>query len=351
LPVFINFQDFDGHHPPPGERTLPGIPTRNIFLGMGRELVTAAREAVSVLELPELGAVPPRTSLHFRKFLDTKLPNWFNNDQPFARFRGLLDIIRAAVKPKRLLLILDEFDRIQEGIASGITSDQVPENMRHVFQAYGDIGGVFTGSRTIRRLRQEYWNVLFGLGESHQLRGLDEESALGLVEQPVAGRLVYSPAASRHIIELCARQPLLVQSICGRLFETCKESGERTVTVEMVDKVAEEKAADNEHFETLWGYIRSNRQRCLVFVVDELAEQHGTLAFSVIADAAERHGIRFGGAGDLERDLDDLLDLEVLRAHGERRRQIYRIEVPLFSMWLKRTKDFEQYRRAAKEEL
>jgi type I restriction enzyme M protein len=352
LSVFINFQDFDGHQPPAGERTLPGIPTRNIFIGMARELVTSARDAVSSLELPDLGVVPPKNSLLFRKFLDTKLPTWFNDDQPFTRFRGLLDLIREAVRPKRLLLLLDEFDRIQEGIASGITSDQVPENIRHVFQTYGDIGGIFTGSRTIRRLRQEYWNVLFGLGESHQLRGLDEKSALELVERPVAGRLVYSPAASRRIVELCARQPLLIQSICGRLFEVCKESSERTVTVEMVDKVAEEKAGDNEHFETLWGYIRSNRQRCLAFIVDELAEeQRVTLAFSAILDAAERHGVRFRGAGDLERDLEDLLDLEVLGAHGERRRQIYRIEVPLFSMWLKRTKDFEQYRRAAMEEL
>lgn len=351
LSVFINFQDFDGHQPPPGERTLPGIPTRNIFIGMARELVTAARDVLPTLELPDLGAVPQRSSLLFRKFLDNKLPTWFDNDQPFTRFRSLLEIIREAVRPKRLLLILDEFDRIQEGIASGITSDQVPENMRHIFQTYGDIGGIFTGSRTIRRLRQEYWNVLFGLGESHQLRGLEEKAALDLVERPVAGRLVYSPAASRRIIEHCARQPLLIQSICGRLFEVCKETGERTVTVEMVDKVAEEKAGDNEHFETLWGYVRSNRQRCLTFVVDELAEQRGTLAFSAILDATERHGIQFRSAGDLERDLDDLLDLEVLGAHGERRRQIYRIEVPLFSMWLKRTKDFEQYRRAAMEEL
>lgn len=352
LSVFINFQDFDGHHPQTGERTLPGIPTRNIFLGMARELATTARDAMPSLELPDLGTVPPRNSLLFRKFLDSKLPTWFNDDQPFTRFRGLLEIIREAVRPKRLLLILDEFDRIQEGIASGITSDQVPENIRHVFQTYGDIGGIFTGSRTIRRLRQEYWNVLFGLGESHQLRGLEEKSALDLVEKPVAGRLVYSPAASRRIVELCARQPLLIQSICGRLFEVCKESGERTVTVEMVDKVAEEKAGDNEHFETLWGYIRTQRQHCLAFIVDELAEeQRVTLAFSAILDAAERHGVRFSGAGDLERDLEDLLDLEVLGAHGERRRQIYRIEVPLFSMWLKRTKDFEQYRRAAMEEL
>lgn len=351
LSVFINFQDFDGHHPKPGERTLPGIPTRNIFLGMARELVTAARDALPSLELPDLGTVPPRNSLLFRKFLDGKLPTWFSDDQPFTRFRGLLEIIREAVRPKRLLLILDEFDRVQEGIASGITSDQVPENIRHVFQTYGDIGGIFTGSRTIRRLRQEYWNVLFGLGESHQLRGLEQKSALDLVEKPVAGRLVYSPAASRRIVELCARQPLLIQSICGRLFEVCKEFAERTVTVEMVDKVAEEKAGDNEHFETLWGYIRSHRQHCLAFIVDELAEQHGTLAFNAILDASERHGVRFRGAGELERDLEDLLDLEVLGARGERRRQIYRIEVPLFSMWLKRTKDFEQYRRAAMEEI
>jgi type I restriction enzyme M protein len=350
LAVYINFQDFDGHNPKQGEKSLPGIPTRNIFLGMARALVATASEALPTLELVDLGAVPPRSSLLFRKFLDNKLAGWFDDQQPFTRFRDLLEQVRSAVKPNRLLFILDEFDRIQEGIDSGITSDQVPENIRHIFQTYGDLGGIFTGSRTIRRLRQEYWNVLFGLGESHQLRGLDEKAALDLVEKPVAGRLVYSIAASQRIVTLCARQPLLIQSICSRIFETCQETGERNITVEMVDKVAEQKAEDNEHFETLWDHIHSNRQRCLAFIVDELAEQSGSLTYSVIFDATERHGVQYRGAKDFERDLEDLLDLEVLGAVGERRAKIYRIEVPLFSMWLKRTKDFEQNRRAAIEE-
>jgi type I restriction enzyme M protein len=350
VPVFINFQDFDGHQPQPGERTLPGIPTRNIYLGMARELVSAAHDVLPTFELPELGSLPPKSSLMFRKFLDNKLPSWFSSDQPFAQFRSLLEIVREAVRPKRLLFMLDEFDRIQEGIDSGITSDQVPENIRHLFQSYGDIAGIFTGARIIRRLRQEYWNVLFGLGETHQLQGLEEAAAVELVEMPVAGRLVYSLVASRRIVELCARQPLLIQSLCGRLFEICKDTGERTITLEMVEKVAAEKAADNEHFETLWGYIRSNRQRCIAFIVDELSEQGVTLDFNSIRDAAEQRGIGFRSALDLESDLDELLDLEALGVHGERRRRIYRIEVPLFSMWLKRTKDFEQYRRAATEE-
>ena len=36
----------------------------------------------------------------------------------------------------KLLLLLDEFEKLQEGIDSGLTSPQVPENLRALLQQY-----------------------------------------------------------------------------------------------------------------------------------------------------------------------------------------------------------------------
>ena len=69
VPVFIDFQDFEGES---GPTARPGIPTRNIFIGMARELITAARKALPQLELPGLGPVHPITDLAFRTFLDAQ---------------------------------------------------------------------------------------------------------------------------------------------------------------------------------------------------------------------------------------------------------------------------------------
>ena len=50
-----------------------------------------------------------------------------------------------AAQPRRILLMLDEFDKLQEGIDSGITSAQVPENIRHLLQHLPGLGAIITG--------------------------------------------------------------------------------------------------------------------------------------------------------------------------------------------------------------
>jgi type I restriction enzyme M protein len=345
LAVFINFQDFEGDT---GQPARAGIPTRAIFTGMARELIRAVATAVHGLEIPELGIAPPATQVAFARYLN-RAGTLIAAEEPFASFRTLIETLRAAIYPRRLLLMFDEFDRVQEGIESGVTSDQVPENIRHLFQTYNDLAGFFTGSRTIRRLRMEYWNVLFGMGEPLKLTGLEEGEARQLIEQPVAGRLVFTDEAVRLITTLTARQPLLIQAICLRLFDLCKAEGERSVGASLVERVAQEKAADNEHFETLWSHIASDRQRLLVFLVDSMEGRKEDVSFDRLRDATEEAGVAFTQRS-LKDALTDLLDLEVLRVIPQPTHARYEVAVPLFARWLRHNKDCAETRSAAKEE-
>lgn len=347
VPVFIDFQDFEGES---GPTTRPGIPTRNIFLGMARELIKAARGALPQLELAGIGAVPPVSDLVFHTFLDSEAPKLISAEHPWTTFKTLFFHIRAALAPRRLLLVLEEFDRIQDGIDSKITSDQVPENLRSLFQHQGEVAGIFTGSRTIRRLRKDYWNMLFSLGEPVTLRGLAPEEARLLIEQPVSGRLVYAEEAVQSIVELTACQPLLIQGICKRIFALCKQRKQSSVSLELVEEVVAEKTEDNEHFETSWGYIRSELRRCLLFIIDELSGQDVAVSFNVLQTALEEKGIEYPRQ-ELEADLKYLGESDIIGVDRGDRQEFYRLEVPMFARWLRRNKDFNQTLAAVKEEL
>jgi type I restriction enzyme M protein len=345
LAVFINFQDFEGDS---GNQARAGIPTRAIFTGMARELVREVARSVPGLNIPELGVAPPPTELSFARYIN-RVGMLISEDEPFASFRVLIEMLRAAVYPRRLLLMFDEFDRVQEGIESGITSDQVPENIRHLFQTFNDLAGFFTGSRTIRRLRMDYWNVLFGMGEPLKLAGLEDNEAKELIELPVAGRLVFTDEAVRLITTLTARQPLLIQAMCMRIFDICKATSDRSVNATLVERVAEEKVADNEHFETLWSYIANDRQRLLVFFVEMMQARSEDATFDRLIDAGEAAGINFTQKS-LKDALTDLLDLEVLHVTPQPSPANYRMEVPLFARWLRQNKDFAETRAAAKDD-
>lgn len=218
------------------------------------------------------------------------------------------------------------------------------------FSRQGEVAGIFTGSRTIRRLRKDYWNMLFSLGEPVTLRGLAPEEARMLIEQPVSGRLVYAEEAVENIVRLTACQPLLIQGICKRIFALCKQRNQSSVSLELVEEVVAEKTADNEHFETLWGYIRSERCRCILFVIDELAAQDVVVGFNALRTAIEDHGIVYLRK-ELEADLKYLAESDIIGVNWGDRQEFYRLEVPMFALWLRRNKDFTQSLAAAKEEL
>jgi type I restriction enzyme M protein len=187
------------------------------------------------------------------------------------------------------------------------------------------------------------------MGEPLKLTGLEEGEARQLIEQPVAGRLVFTDEAVRLITTLTARQPLLIQAICLRLFDLCKAEGERSVGASLVERVAQEKAADNEHFETLWSHIASDRQRLLVFLVDSMEGRKEDVSFDRLRDATEEAGVAFTQRS-LKDALTDLLDLEVLRVIPQPTHARYEVAVPLFARWLRHNKDCAETRSAAKEE-
>src|SRR5262249_1217085 len=145
-------------------------------------------------QIPGAGVVPVNEGvLAVADFFIRRLRPLFGSEHPFEQFQLVVQAALEASGSSRFLLMLDEFDKIQEGIENGITSPQLPENLRNLFHSYNRVSGILSGSRNIKRLRSEYWNALFGLGKSIVIKGLDVVAARKLVTEPVKGRLVYTP--------------------------------------------------------------------------------------------------------------------------------------------------------------
>ncbi|HOW63730.1 MAG TPA: N-6 DNA methylase [Candidatus Paceibacterota bacterium] len=346
IPVYVSFQGFGG------KDDKAGMATEEIFYGIAKELIIAAAKTVETYRVPDVDhPVPAQKGMLQTSFFMKQVRHLFRAENAFEMFRLIVESVLTAVNPRRILLMLDEFDKIQEGIDNAITSPQLPENLRNVFHSYDRVSGILTGSRTIRRLRREYWNVLFGLGISIAIKGLDEESACRLVTEPVKGQLVYTPTAVDCVVKHCARQPFLIQGLCHSIFEQCAVRGERSVTPELAAKAAEGYAQDNEHFRSVWDQIDTYRRRYLVCLVDELASLNVPVTLDFLRDSLERRGILYRAISTLTGDLEELVALEVLGSSVEQRQRTYRIEIPIFSEWLRRNVDGTAQRLEAIHEM
>ena len=331
-----------------GHARKPGLSTNEVFRLMARHVGLAAHSAGLRVWLPDMD--PPDPRKRFKFAFAKAVRRAFSGSRPFETFELFLQTVIDAAKPRRILLMLDEFDKLQEGIDNGITSPQVPENIRYLLHTYPGVSAVLTGSRRLKRLREEYWSALFGLGHRVAVSELRRRDARLLVTQPVEGRLSYVPEARDHVVDLCARHPFLIQSLCNRIFDRAAESGRRLVTVGDANRAAMDMVRDNEHFRTLWDYAETERKRLILASCMRLQEGPDPVTLGLLEAKLEESGVIVPRSHRLGDDLEFLRELELVRLDNRTRESAYALAVPLMGMWIKSSIDFEDQRRRAVRE-
>jgi type I restriction enzyme M protein len=243
--------------------------------------------------------------------------------------------------------MLDEFDKLQEGIENGVTSPQVPENIRYLVQSYSRFSAILTGSRRMKRLRDEYWSALYGLGTREGVTALEESAARRLIIDPVKRRLTYTREAVDHLIRVSARQPFVMQCLCNRVFDLAAELKARTVGLDLVERACEEIIQGWEHFASLWDYAGTHRRRFLLALVHRDSKENDPVTLALLREHLSREGIDVSEASLIE-DIEFLRELELLDFDG--RSDTYGLTIPLMGDWIDAQQDHDSLRTKARAE-
>ena len=326
IPVYCSFQGAEGHD------SKVGIATREVFRLFAREIGRALHDAGVETWIPGQPARDPDRS--FKAAFRVALDRAFADEHGFEMLQLYIAAAVEAASPRRVLLMLDEFDKLHEGIEAGITSPQVPENIRHLLQHQPGLCAIIAGSRRLKRLREQYWSALFGLGYRIGVSALPLDDARRLVTQPVEGRLGYLPQARDRLVELCACHPFLVQLLCNRVFEQAASRGAPTITVEAVEQAATEMVRDNEHFQTLWDYAGSARRRLILALCDRCSEGPDPVSLDLLEIKLRDNGVPVRRFSELSDDVAELRELELIEFDDSYRGGTYRLSVPLMARWL-----------------
>jgi type I restriction enzyme M protein len=280
-----------------------------------------------------------------------------SDESPFADFRDYLDILLEIANSQDLgiVLMLDEFDKLQEGIDNGVTSPQVPENIRFLIQSHPRFSAILTGSRRLKRLREEHWSALYGLGTSIPVTALDVDSARRVVTEPVTGRLTFSGEAVEQIIEITARQPYLIQCLCNRIFDFASQAKTRSVTVALVEDASTALVRDNEHFASLWDYAARGpkaggcRRQLILLQCASASKRGAHLSFGTLLEQLSQVGVEVEAA-DLDSDLAYLRELDLVEFSGEIGDGEYGLAIPLMAQWIEQRHDADVVTSRARAE-
>src|SRR5439155_17569179 len=115
-----------------GDAVKDGIPTEGVFRLIVRDIGLACAKAGIRVPLPNMGITKDLNA--FRFSLAGALNNFFRGIDPYEALQIYVDMVIESITPRRLLLMLDEFDKLQVRIDNGVTSPQVPENIQNLLQ-------------------------------------------------------------------------------------------------------------------------------------------------------------------------------------------------------------------------
>lgn len=326
-----------------GATQAVGVPTEEVFREIARCIATALVKLNIDTPLPNGDVIAAgKAALGVARACRQGI----GSDSPFVDFREYLELVLSLLEPMRLglLLMLDEFDKLQEGIDNGVTSPQVPENIRFLIQNYPKFSAILTGSRRLKRLREEYWSALFGLGNNTPVTALDIASARRVVTEPVRDKLSYSSEAIDRVVEVTARQPYLMQCLCNRVFAYAVQTKIRSITLGIVNDVATSLVRDNEHFASLWDYAglgpeTGRHRRQLILMLCARSFKQGThTSFNTLHEQLTQSGIEASDEA-LDVDLTHLRELELIDLAGEIGDGQYRLAIPLMADWIEQQHD------------
>lgn len=262
------------------------------------------------------------TQLKRRGLQITRPPREDFNAYPYETLTPWLEdeVLPLIGEDARLLVTIDEFEKIGNAIRNGKLSERVLDFLRHTVQHNENILFLFCGVETVDSLGPNAASYFIGV-QAIEISFLDSKAGEELIRNPNEedrGLLPhYSASAVREILALTHGQPYLIQAICSRIINRASERQLKNInTTTLRDILPDVMTSGRTYFLNIWEDAGKEGQRILLALAEGPRALTPKQAISPAVRAlVERHVIcRVGEPDALE----------------------YQIEIPLVQQWVAR---------------
>ena len=261
---------------------------------------------------------------------------------PTQDFFVFLDSLEEKLGERKLILLIDEFEVLEDQVKKGNLEPEIFEYLRDILQHRQNINFLFSGSHQIIEHTRSYSSTFFNIARHYKLNRLNKEGADALIQEPVAGFLEYEPLNIEKIHQLTNDQPYLIHLMCRAIVDYCNEKHKTYVTINDVNIVLDEVMQTiHYYFNWLWDQV-SPQERVILSALAEGGREDGHwLALDEVIELYQRFHIPFKREYLLD-DLRKLIDFDVVENLASDPRDTvldssrFRIPVGLIRRWLLR---------------
>jgi AAA domain len=259
---------------------------------------------------------------------------------PTGTFDTFLDNVQLHLKERKLILMVDEFEVLEEQVVKGRLEPEIFEYLRDILQHRQNINFLFSGTHKITEYTKWYRSVFFNIARHYRLSRLSPGAAEALIQQPVADYLEYEPLTVTKIRQLTADQPYLIHLMCRAIVDYCNDQRKTYVTIIDVNIVLREVMQTiHFHFDWLWDQIVPEERVVLSALAEGSKEEGRWLTLDEIVEVYQRNHIPFKREY-LLGSLKTLIDADIIEDKSSDYTTLdssrFRIPVGLTQRWLLR---------------
>jgi hypothetical protein len=232
-----------------------------------------------------------------------------------------LDLALPKLGERRLLLNLDEFEKIGSAIKDGRISDRLFDQLRSMIQHYDRLGFLFSGVQTLEELGPRWSNYFISVVpmEMHYLEPHEAEDLL--LHPDPEFTLQYDTGILAKILRLTRCQPYLLQLIGSAIVNQANIQQTKLATTALLQAAIQSAFTNGEpYFTNIWTEFTGNKDNPAEVTAGQqiliaLAQGNPHVETSDEATAARRRLLRY----------------RVIEWDGD----INKIEIPLFEQWVR----------------
>lgn len=237
-----------------------------------------------------------------------------------------------------LLLVLDEFEALQNLVDDGILPPTFFTYLRHLMQHAQGLSFVFVGTHRLEEMSSDYWSVLFNIALHGEIGFLDDAAATRLITEPVSPHLVYDDLALEKILRVTAGHPYFLQLVCYTLVNRANEQKNPYITISDVNATLDQMLSLGEaHFAYLWQQS-SPAERTVLNAAAQLMDRERPFHPADLLHYLDKFNLTLTPA-EMTLALNRLVQRDILReVGGDELTTLYELKIGLVGLWVARNK-------------
>ena len=281
---------------------------------------------------------------------------------PNFSFDCFLDEVEVFLDGQKLILLLDEFEMLEEQVNQNNLDPGIFPYLRSLMQKRQYMHFLLSGTHRIEQLTSDYWSVFFNIALHYRLPGrITADGAKALITEPMLGSLEYDVLAVAKIRQLTADQPYLIHLICGSLVAYCNEQRKNYATLNDVNLVLDEVIRTGAiHFDWLWKQLEPSKRLLLQIIAEGTKEGKRKISSKEISVIYREYGYPYHHE-EVDASLKTLRNEDVIDINEDEQRKtpsdnsLYYVPIGLLRHWLRhekplRTKAEEEADQHAEEQ-